>query len=635
MSMVEVAIGPGHARGLFRVEVVRSAAGNAAAEVSLDAEILLARRAQFEQTLLASGVATRHVLSAAERAIRETGQVLFSALLGAGKVAGLYRASVALADERGDELRIDTPELAGLPWEAMYDADAGGYVCRQHQLVRHVPVAAVPPPLQVRPPLRILGVICAPRGLPALDADREREQLTRALARPTGQGLTQVTWARVGTWDGLHEMLLAGPWHVLHFIGHGDFDPDKDEGVLALTRDDGRADLVEASRFADLLRQARPMPRLVVLNSCSGATTGSQDLFSGTAAALTRSGIGAVAAMQYPISDSAAVAFARGFYAALALGLGVDEAMSAGRIAILGISAQTLEWITPVLYLRGQDARMFAIPAGDNRPQPPPMAQPARIPLVEDAPVRHVPSRIARILIGHTGAVCGVAFSPKRTLLATAGYDESVRLWDPATGAAVRILSGHAGAVFKVAFSPDGTLLATAGYDQSVRLWDVDTGEAVRILSGHAGTVWGVAFSPDGTLLATAGYDQSVRLWDVGTGEAVRILSGHADSVWGVAFSPDGTLLATAGDDESVRLWDPATGAAVRILSGHAGAVSGVAFSPDGTLLATAGYDQSVRLWDPATGAAVRILSGHAGAVFGVAFSPDGTLLVWQPPFRR
>jgi hypothetical protein len=190
-SVVEVAIGPGNARGQFRVEVVRSAAGNATAEVSLDAEMLLARREQFEQTLLASGVAMRNVLSAAERAIRETGQVLFSALLGAGKVAGLYRASVALADERGDELRIvlriDTPELAGLPWEAMYDADAGGYVCRQHQLVRHVSVAAVPPPLQVHPPLKVLGVICAPRGLPALDADREREQLTRALARPAGR----------------------------------------------------------------------------------------------------------------------------------------------------------------------------------------------------------------------------------------------------------------------------------------------------------------------------------------------------------------------------------------------------------------------------------------------------------------
>ena len=113
---------------------------------------------------------------------------------------------------------------------------------------------------------------------------------------------------------------------MLHFIGHGDFDPGRDEGVLALVREDGRADLVAAHRLVDLLRQARPMPRLVVLNSCSGAAAGVSDLFSGTAAALVRGGVSAVAAMQYEISDPAAVAFARGFYAAIARGRGVDDA---------------------------------------------------------------------------------------------------------------------------------------------------------------------------------------------------------------------------------------------------------------------------------------------------------------------
>jgi len=148
---------------------------------------------------------------------------------------------------------------AGLPWEAMYDPATGGYVCRQYQLVRHVPVAAVPPPLAVHLPLRILGMVSAPRGLVALDSSQEREQLTRALAGLAEQGLAELTWAPSATWDELHEMLLVGPWHVLHFIGHGDFDPDRDEGVLALTREDGRADLVEASRLASLLRPpARP-----------------------------------------------------------------------------------------------------------------------------------------------------------------------------------------------------------------------------------------------------------------------------------------------------------------------------------------------------------------------------------------
>ena len=241
----------------------------------------------------------------------------------------------------------------------MYDDAAGEYLCRRGQLVRHVPIAAPIPPLAVPLPLRILAVASSPRGLPRLDVSREQEQLGRALAGVARAGLAEVSWASSATWPDLQDTLLDGQWHVVHFIGHGDYDPGRDEGVLALVGENGRADLVGASRLVDLLRQARPMPRLVVLNSCSGAASGSADVFSGTAAALVRGGVSAVAAMQYSISDPAAVAFCRGFYGALARGRGVDEAVSSGRVAILGLSGQTLEWVTPVLYLRGRDSRLF------------------------------------------------------------------------------------------------------------------------------------------------------------------------------------------------------------------------------------------------------------------------------------
>lgn len=347
--------------------------------VDLDVEALLARREQLEQAVLASAVASRAILPQIERPLRDIGQALFSALLGSGDVAGQYRASVALATDRGEGLRVvlrvDTPALAGLPWEAMYDAVAGGYICRRDELVRQVPVAAVVPPLTVAPPLRILGIVSSPRGLPALDVEKEQEQLTRALDRPCGQGLIEVQWADQATWAVLQDLLLSGQWHVVHFIGHGDFDIARDEGVLALTREDGRADLVEAGRLIDLLRQARPMPRLVVLNSCSGAVTGASDLFASTAAALVRGGVSAVAAMQYSISDPAAAAFARGFYAAIAHGRGVDEATSSGRVAILGTGARTLEWVTPVMYLRGRENRLFILrlpPPGGAATEPKP-----------------------------------------------------------------------------------------------------------------------------------------------------------------------------------------------------------------------------------------------------------------------
>jgi hypothetical protein len=220
----------------------------------------------LQQAVLASAVASRAVLTETERPVREVGLALFSALLGSDEVAGRYRASAALSDQQDQglriSLRIEDPALAGLPWEAMYDGEMGAYVCRRNHLVRNLPVASVAAPLMVRPPLRILGVVSSPRGLAVLDVEREQEQLTRALAGPCGEGLVDVQWAPEATWASLHELLLAGEWHVVHFIGHGDFDAERDEGVLALVGEGGRAERVEADRLVDLFRQARPMPRL-------------------------------------------------------------------------------------------------------------------------------------------------------------------------------------------------------------------------------------------------------------------------------------------------------------------------------------------------------------------------------------
>ncbi|MEV6601458.1 hypothetical protein AB0M36_32085 [Actinoplanes sp. NPDC051346] len=235
-------------------------------------------------------------------------------------------------------------------------------------------------------------------------------------------------------------------------------------------------------------------------------------------------------------------------------------------------------------------------------------------------------------LIGHTDDLRGVAFSPDGGLLATAGYDQTIRLWDPRTRQPVgNPLTGHTDSIEALAFGPDGTLLATASVDDTVRLWNPRTGQQVGDpLIGHTDDVLAVAFSPDGRLLATAGYDRTIRLWDPRTGQPIGgPLTGHTDAVLGIAFSPDGTMLATSSYDNTVRLWNPRTRQPMGSpLTGHNDEVWSLAFSPDGTMLATTSSDATARLWNPHTGEPIGDpLTGHTDPVLAVAFSPDGRKL--------
>ncbi|NIA10854.1 MAG: hypothetical protein GWP10_14285, partial [Nitrospiraceae bacterium] len=163
------------------------------------------------------------------------------------------------------------------------------------------------------------------------------------------------------------------------------------------------------------------------------------------------------------------------------------------------------------------------------------------------------------------GVPASVEFSPDGRYVAL-GTSIGIELRNAETLKLVRLFKGRC---TSVSFSPDGTLLASASYDDTVKLWNVNTGELVRTLQANSYYVKSVSFSPDGTLLASGSWDDTIKLWNVNTGEPVRTLEGQSSGVNSVSFSPDGTLLASGSWDGTIKLWNVNTGMVVRTLEGH------------------------------------------------------------------
>ena len=297
------------------------------------------------------------------------------------------------------------------------------------------------------------------------------------------------------------------------------------------------------------------------------------------------------------------------------------------------------------------NSREIAVEASQVRSQDAPLAADLSVAAYDTA---HTPQATASLLessgsasaaqmLDSAGVVQSVSLSPDHRLLAAAGADGTLRLWDVASpGHPVPVGAPLAPAsdspLYATAFSPDGKILAAAGAGRTIQLWDVSRPEhPVRLgrLTGPANTVYSIAFSPDGRMLAAGSADDTVRLWNVADpahpAPLGKPLTGAAGYVESVAFSPAGTILAAGNADKTVRLWnvtDPARPRPLgRPLTGPRSLVTGVAFSPRGNLLAAASQDHKLWLWRISGDRVIPdgTLSGAVNWLNAVAFSPDGT----------
>ena len=302
----------------------------------------------------------RRIQSPERKLLEDFGSQLFQAVF-SGPVRDCLDRSRTAAEAEGAGLRIRLrlpPALASIPWEYLHDTEYGFVgLSPETALVRYVEMPTPVTPLPVSPPLRVLAMISAPADVPELQGEEEWGKLNEALQDLADRGMVQVDRLEAGTLAALQRPLRLHDYHVLHFVGHGGYDEDAKDGALALEGADGSSRLVTGRDLGLMLRGHRSL-RLVVLNACEGARSAPDDPFSGVAQALVRQGVPAVIAMQFEISDPAALVFSQSLYQAIADGFPIDLAMVEARRAMFA-EGNEVEWATPVLYLRAPDGRVF------------------------------------------------------------------------------------------------------------------------------------------------------------------------------------------------------------------------------------------------------------------------------------
>jgi hypothetical protein len=303
---------------------------------------------------------------------REFGGKLFKAVFKDG-VRDLFARCRTIAEaERKGGLRIrfdlsTSPQLAVWPWEYLHNPDRDQFFAMfpDTPVVRYLPLPYSEGPLEVEAPLRILVMVSLPKDVAKLDAAGELSGIKNEVEALSDQNLLAIEVLEEASLSALYSKLdearrQGTPFHIFHYIGHGVFDTNENQGKLLLVGEDGDGEAVDGQAIGSYLHCFKDHLRLAIINSCEGARVSRIDSYAGVAPKILQSGeIPAALAMQFRITDRAAVTFAKLLYQGLADNRSLEDSLAKARLLMFGVNKE--EWATPVLYMRASDGYILQV----------------------------------------------------------------------------------------------------------------------------------------------------------------------------------------------------------------------------------------------------------------------------------
>ena len=241
-------------------------------------------------------------------------------------------------------------------------------------------------------------------------------------------------------------------------------------------------------------------------------------------------------------------------------------------------------------------------------------------------PAWHAPWKLMRVISGHTGWVRALDVDVSNEFFATGSNDQTIKIWDLASGNLKLTLTGHIGPIRDLAISKRHPYMFSASEDVTVRCWDLEVNKVIRNYHGHTKAVYACAVHPTVDVLVTASRDGTVRVWDMRTRANVHTFTGHKNSVNCLMVQAAEPQIVSGSADSTVRLWDLVAGKCQATLTHHKKAIRSIVAHPGEYSFASASTD-AIKKWKCPEGRFLSTLGDHGGAIVNtLAVNSDGVL---------